>query len=81
VKYECGVGGVRSWHQRQRFGQLCQLLLWNLNTLQWVFQKSFPLEADHFHPFKQVANFVVSAAAKGNQELVGTELDVVAHHG
>jgi hypothetical protein len=27
-----------------------------------------------------MANFVVSTAAKGNQELVGTELDVVAHH-
>jgi hypothetical protein len=39
------------------------------------------LEADHFHPIKRVANFLVSLAAKGNQELVGAELDVVAHHG
>ncbi len=39
------------------------------------------MEADHFHPIKQVANFVVALAAKGNQDLVGTELDVVAHHG
>ncbi len=26
----------------------------------------FSLEADGFHPFKQVANFVVSVAAKGD---------------
>jgi hypothetical protein len=39
------------------------------------------LEADHFHPIKWVANFVVSLAAEGNQEWVGAELDVVAHHG
>ncbi len=38
------------------------------------------MKADHFHPLKQVANFLVSTAAKGNQELVGTKLDVVAHH-
>ena len=41
----------------------------------------FPLEADHFHPFEQVADFVVSLVAEGNQELVGAELDVVTHHG
>ena len=41
----------------------------------------FPLEADHFHPFKRVADFVVSLVAEGNQELVGAELDVVTHHG
>jgi hypothetical protein len=40
----------------------------------------FPLKADHFHPLKRVADFVVSTAYKGNQELVGAELDVVAHH-
>jgi hypothetical protein len=38
------------------------------------------LKADCFHPLKQVADFVVSTAAKGNQESVGAELDVVAHH-
>jgi hypothetical protein len=38
------------------------------------------LKADCFHPLKQVANVVVSTASKGDQELVGTELDVVAHH-
>jgi hypothetical protein len=38
------------------------------------------LKTDHFHPLKRVANFVVSTAAKGNQELVGAELDVAAHH-
>ncbi len=41
----------------------------------------FPLEADHFHPFEWVANFLVSLVAEGNQELVGAELDVVTHHG
>ncbi len=40
----------------------------------------FPLKADHVHPLKQIANFVVSTATKGNQELIGAELDVVAHH-
>ena len=39
------------------------------------------LEADHFHPFKRIANFVVLLVAKGNQELVSAELDVVTHHG
>jgi hypothetical protein len=38
------------------------------------------LKADCFHPLKWVANFVVSTAARGNQESVGAELDVVAHH-
>ncbi len=38
------------------------------------------MEADCFHPLKEVADFVVSTADKGNQELVGAELDVVAHH-
>jgi hypothetical protein len=41
----------------------------------------FPLEADHFHPFKRVTNFVVSLVATGNQELASAELDVVTHHG
>jgi hypothetical protein len=41
----------------------------------------FPLEADHFHPFERVANFVVSTAAKGNQEPACAELDVITHHG
>jgi hypothetical protein len=41
----------------------------------------FPRVADHVHPFEQVANFVVSLVAKGNQESVGAELDVVTHHG
>ena len=41
----------------------------------------FPLEADCFHPLKRVVNVVVSLVSKGNQELVGTKLDVVAHHG
>jgi hypothetical protein len=46
------------------------------------FEKNrFPLEADHFHPLERVAYFVVSATAKGSQESVSTELDVVAHHG
>ena len=39
------------------------------------------MEADHFHPFKWVANFVVSLVDEGNQESVGAELDVVTHHG
>jgi hypothetical protein len=41
------------------------------------------LNADHVHPFERVVDFLVSAAARGDQELVvGTaELDdVVAHH-
>jgi hypothetical protein len=38
------------------------------------------VKADHFHPLKRVTDFVVSTAAKGNQESVGAELDVVAHH-
>ena len=42
---------------------------------------SFPLEADHFHPFERVAYFDVSLVPKGNQESVGAKLDVVAHHG
>jgi hypothetical protein len=42
---------------------------------------SFPPKADYFHPFEQVANFVVYAASEGDQESVSTELDVVAHHG
>ncbi len=41
----------------------------------------FSLEADHFHPFKRIADFVVSMVAKGNQDSVGAELDVVTHHG
>jgi hypothetical protein len=74
--------GVRSWRQGQKSGQLSPLLLRILNILQGVCEEiHFPLEADHFHPIKQVANFVVSLAAKGNQESVGAELDVVAHHG
>ena len=40
----------------------------------------FPLEAYHFHPFKRVVYFVVSLVPEGNQESVGTKLDVVAHH-
>jgi hypothetical protein len=44
-------------------------------------ENCFPLEADHFHPIKRVANFVVSLAVQGNQKSVGAELDVVAHHG
>ena len=40
----------------------------------------FPLEAYHFHPFERVAYFVVSLVSKGNQESVGTKLDVIAHH-
>ena len=39
------------------------------------------MEADHFHPFEKVADFVVSLVAEGNQESVGAELDVVTHHG
>ncbi len=39
------------------------------------------MEADHFHPFKWVTNFVVSLVAEGNQESVSAELDVVTHHG
>jgi hypothetical protein len=38
------------------------------------------LKADCFHPLKRVAISVVSTAAKGNQDSVGAELDVVAHH-
>ena len=80
MKYECG-GGVRSWCRRQTFGQLCLVPLRNLNILQHVFKKKcFLLEAD-LHPFEWVANFAVSVAAKGNQESIGAELDVVAHHG
>ncbi len=41
----------------------------------------FTLNTGYFHPFEQVANFAVYAASKGDQELVSTELDVVAHHG
>jgi hypothetical protein len=53
----------------------------------WIFSNAFfeevcfPLDADHFYPFKPVASFVVSATAKGCQELVSAELDVVAYHG
>ena len=39
------------------------------------------MEADHFHPFEWVADFVLSLVAEGDKELVGAELDVVAHHG
>ena len=39
------------------------------------------MEADHFPPFKRVADFVVPLVANGNQELVGAVLDVVSHHG
>jgi hypothetical protein len=85
MNYECAGRGrweeVRSWHQGQKFGQLCLPLLQILNIPRHVFQGNlFPLEADCSHPLKGVANFVVSTAAKGNQELVGAELDVVAHH-
>ncbi len=38
------------------------------------------MNADCFYPLKWVANFVVSTAAKGDQESVGAGLDVVAHH-
>ena len=38
-------------------------------------KKCFPLEVYHLHPFEQVVNFLVSAAARGNQELVGAELE------
>ncbi len=74
--------GVRSWRRGQKSGQLCPLLLLILNILHIFFEEiPFPWEADHFHPIKWVANFVVSLSAEGNQELVGAELDVVAHHG
>ena len=39
------------------------------------------MEADGFHPFERVPNFEVSVAAKAKKESVGTESDVVAHHG
>jgi hypothetical protein len=51
------------------------------NTFLKEVSFSFPPKADYFHPFEQVANFVVYAASKGNKESVSTELDVVAHHG
>ena len=41
----------------------------------------FPWRLIIFRPFKRVADFVVSLVAEGNQESVGTELDVVTHHG
>jgi hypothetical protein len=41
----------------------------------------FALEADSFHPFKQVPNFEVSVTAKAEKESVSAESDVVAHHG
>ncbi len=77
-----GWGRVKSWQQGKKIGQLCWLPLWTLNILQRVFQKnSLSLKGCAFQLFKRVANFSVPAAAKGNQESVGIELDAVAHHG
>ena len=75
------AGMVKSWHQGRRSGHLCPLLPRILSIRQRDFQEiCFPLEADHFHPFKRVANFVVSLVAEGNQESVGADLDVVTHY-
>jgi hypothetical protein len=41
----------------------------------------FPWRLIIFHPFKRVANFILSLVAKGNQKLVGAKLDEVAHNG
>ena len=41
----------------------------------------FPLVTNCFHLFKWVICVVVSSAAKVKYESIGTELDVVVHHG
>ena len=41
----------------------------------------FPLKANHFHPLERVANIVMSVATKVEKKSIGTEFDVIAHHG
>ena len=41
----------------------------------------FPLETDHIHPLKRVANIVMSGAAEVEEKLVSTKFDVITHHG
>ncbi len=82
MKYECGVRGSEAGIE----GKSLVSFVHSYSGF-WIFSNTFfeeilfSLEADHFHPIKRVADFVVSLAAKGNQELVGAELDVAAHHG
>jgi hypothetical protein len=55
IKSEGLVGPVHAYSRYQVF------------ALPFFLKKLvFSLEADGFHPFKWVANFVVSVAAKGN---------------
>ncbi len=75
------MGGGQKLAFRAKVGRLCLPLLQMLNISQQVFEEiCFPLEAECFHPLKRDADFVVSTAAKVNQESVGTDLDAVAHH-
>ena len=82
MKYESGVRGSEAGVK----GESLVSFVHSYSRF-WIFSNAFfkeicfTLEADHFHPIKRVANFVVSLAAKGNQESVGAELDVVTHHG
>jgi hypothetical protein len=40
----------------------------------------FALTTNHFHPLKRVPNVEVMVAPKAEEEAVGAEFDVVAHH-
>ncbi len=40
----------------------------------------FTLQANCFHPFKQISNLEVTVAPEGEKKSIGADFDVVAHH-
>jgi hypothetical protein len=78
----CGWGKVRGGQKLASRAKVWSALSTPTPDIEYSLMHflNFSLKADCFHPLKQVANFVVSTAAEGNQELVAAELDVVAHH-
>jgi hypothetical protein len=40
----------------------------------------FTLETNCLHPFERVPNSVVAVASEAEEESIGTEFDVIAHH-
>ncbi len=77
---------VSSFHSKTSIkskGLVCTV---NANARFRVFPDSFlkevcfTLQANCFHPFKQICNLEVTVAPKGEKKSIGVEFDVVAHH-
>ncbi len=66
-----GKGLVRVVDANAQFGALSDVFLKEV---------CFALKANHFHPFERVPNVEVRVTAKAEEEVVGTEFDVVPHH-